>query len=129
MIGVNAAAQVAAPAPTGGASIVRPPTGGGGKHTQSTKGAENDSAVLHNPACQNIIGECKKLGFIVGQWKQDNGLWKDCFDPIVTGKGSPTRDGKPITVPVTPGDVQACHASVHFKTESDSTPKPHRSGQ
>jgi hypothetical protein len=51
------------------------------------------------------------LGYIQGQWKKDNGLWKDCFDPIVKGGGTPTRDGKPMNVPVSPSDVQACRAT------------------
>ena len=50
---------------------------------------------MHTPACQSIIAECKSLGFIVGQAKEDNGLWKDCFGPVVKGGGTPTRDGKP----------------------------------
>jgi len=65
-----------------------------------------------NPSCQNILNECKKIGFVDGQWKQDNGLWKDCFDPLVSGKGVPTRDGQPVNVPVNPSDVQACHAAI-----------------
>jgi hypothetical protein len=77
----------------------------------SGRGGQNHAAVEQNPACQRIINECKNLGFIPGQWKKDNGLWKDCFDPVVKGGGSATRDGKPIRVPVSPGDVQACRAS------------------
>jgi hypothetical protein len=69
-----------------------------------------------NPACQRIISECKNLGYIEGQWKKDNGLWKDCFDPVVKGGGSPTRDGEPITVPVSSSEVQACRAALsHHK--------------
>ncbi len=97
MIGANVMAQTV-PAP----SI-------GGQQTQP-KGGQNHSAAEHNPACQRIISECKKLGFIQGQWKEDNGLWKDCFDPVVKG-GNATRDGKPISVPVNPSDVQSCRAS------------------
>lgn len=75
------------------------------------KAAQNRAAVESNPGCQRIIEECQKLGFIVGQWKKDNGLWKDCFDPVVRG-GSPTRDGKPIQVPVSSSDVQSCRAAA-----------------
>ncbi len=84
---------------------------------QTTRTAQNHaapspshSAVESNPACQRIIAECKKLGYIPGQWKKDNGLWRDCFDPVVKG-GNPTRDGKPMNVPVSPSDVQACRAA------------------
>jgi hypothetical protein len=76
----------------------------------TSKGGGNHSAIESNPSCQRILSECKKLGFIQGQYKKDNGLWKDCFDPVVKGGGSPTRDGKPITVPVSSSDVQACRA-------------------
>jgi hypothetical protein len=92
-------------------TVAHPSTSSGAiQHTQSPKGAENHNAVEQNPACQRIISECKKLGFIQGQWKKDNGLWKDCFDPVVKGGGAATRDGKPITVPVSANDVQACRA-------------------
>src|ERR1700682_4887594 len=86
MIGVDVTAQTRS----------LPPTSGKGGQTH---------AIEQNPACQRIINECKKLGFIPGQWKKDNGLWKDCFDPVVRGGGSATRDGKPISVSVSPADV------------------------
>jgi len=88
-----------------------PSTSGIGQQTHPYKGGQNHSAAEHNPACQRIISECNRLGFIQGQWKKDNGLWKDCFDPVVRGNGSATRDGKPISVPVSSSDVQACRAS------------------
>jgi hypothetical protein len=97
MIGVDVMAQTV-PTPSIGGQQVQP------------KGGQNHSAAEHNPACQRIISECKKLGFIQGQWKEDNGLWKDCFDPVVKG-GNATRDGKSISVPVNPSDVQSCRAS------------------
>ena len=92
-------------------TVARPATGSPTQQTQASKAAQNQAAAEQNPACQRIIAECKKLGFVVGQWKKDNGLWKDCFDPVVKGGGSATRDGKPITVPVSASDVQACRAS------------------
>lgn len=105
MFGANAMAQVAHPAIPGTAQIPQ-------KGTPSTKAERN--AAESNPDCQQIIAECKNLGFIVGQWKQDNGLWKDCFDPVVNG-GNPTRDGKPIQVPVSSSVVQQCRASRGHK--------------
>jgi len=100
MIGVGVAAQMGA----------RPSTSGIIPQTQSSRGGQGKAAIEQNPACQRIIGECKKLGFIVGQWKKDNGLWVDCFDPVVKGGRGATRDGKPISVPVSASDVQACRA-------------------
>jgi hypothetical protein len=99
--GASAMAQIAA----------RPSTIGTTPQTQTAKTAQNHAAAEQNPACQRIINECKNLGFIVGQWKKDNGLWKDCFDPVVKGGGSATRDGKPISVPVSASDVQSCRAA------------------
>lgn len=95
-----------------------PSTSGMGQQTHPAKGGENHSAAEHNPACQRILSECKRLGFIQGQWKKDDGLWKDCFDPVVKGNGDATRDGKPIHVPVSASDVQACRASEgHHRQE------------
>jgi hypothetical protein len=93
-----------------------PPKGGGA--------AEIAKTAMHTPTCQSIISECKSLGFIVGQAKEDNGLWKDCFGPVVKG-GSPTRDGKPITVPANPSDVQACRAAVFGSAQPAGAPAPH----
>jgi hypothetical protein len=100
IVGSNVMAQIAAhPSTVGTSPQVQP------------RGVQNRSAAEHNQACQRIMNECRKLGFIQGQWKKDNGLWKDCFDPVVKGGGSATRDGKPISVPVSPSDVQACRAA------------------
>jgi hypothetical protein len=81
----------------------------------TSKGTAVQKIARQTPQCMHIITECKKLGFVPGQWKTDNGVWKDCFDPVVLGKGTPTRSGQPITVPVNPSDVQACHAAVAGK--------------
>jgi hypothetical protein len=78
----------------------------------STAGKEMQQTAQNTPQCQHIIVVCKQLGFIQGQYKIDNGLWKDCFDPVVSGKGGATRDGKPVTVPANPSDVTACHAAL-----------------
>jgi hypothetical protein len=101
MIGADVMAQTA----------VHPSTTGTTQQTQPARGTQNHNAVESNPACQRIIGECKKLGFIQGQWKKDNGLWRDCFDPVVKGGGTPTRDGKPISVPVSSSDIQSCRTA------------------
>ena len=106
LIGVNATAQT-----------MSHPTTSTVPQTQPSRGAQNHTAAENNPACERIISECKKLGFIPGQYKKDNGLWKDCFDPVVHGGGSPSRDGKPINVPVSASDIQSCRAAEgHHKT-------------
>jgi hypothetical protein len=76
--------------------------------------AAKKAAAENNPACQQIVNECKKLGYIVGEWKKDNGLWKDCFDPVLRGQ-QPTRDGKSENVPVSAGTVQECRQAVNHK--------------
>jgi len=103
MLGTNLAAQVSPHVPMGNSPQ---------KTNTPSQGAQNrNAAAERNPSCQKIIQECKNLGFIVGEWKQDNGLWKDCFDPVVHG-GQATRDGKSISVPVSPSDVQACRSGA-----------------
>lgn len=91
-----------------------PPSTAPNHQVQTSKAAQNHSAAENNPSCQKIVAECKNLGYIVGQWKKDNGLWKDCFDPVVKG-GTPTRDGKPVTVPVDASDVQTCRGALGHK--------------
>jgi hypothetical protein len=78
---------------------------------QSGKMSQTQSKAEGNPACQKILSECKNLGYIEGQWKKDNGLWKDCFDPVVHG-GQPTRDGKSEHVPVSQSEIQECREAV-----------------
>jgi hypothetical protein len=99
------------PAGVGGevAQVTHPAPG------QAPKGGPNIAVAKQTPACESIITECKNLGFVAGQWKTDNGLWKDCFTPVVRGKPA-TRDGQPVTVAANPSNVQACRAAV-FKTQ------------
>ncbi len=93
------------------------------QHSAATQQAHKavQNAAQNNEACQRIVEECKKLGFVVGEWKTDNGVWADCFDPVVHG-GKPTRDGKPIEVPVSASDLQTCRAAVeHAKRGAQKT--------
>src|SRR5215472_10711515 len=59
------------------------------------KGQSNGeiATAKNSVPCQHIITECKKLGFVAGQYQEDNGLWKDCFNPVVKG-GQPTRENQ-----------------------------------
>jgi hypothetical protein len=77
-----------------------------------SRGGQNHAAVESNPSCQRILNECRRLGFVQGQWKRDDGLWKDCFDPVLKG-GTPTQHGKPVQVPVSSSDIEACRAARH----------------
>jgi hypothetical protein len=81
-----------------------------GDTTQHPKAnPDTTKQVKANPACQRILSECKKLGFVEGQAKKDNGLWLDCFGPVIKGT-NPTREGKPIKVPVSEADLNTCRA-------------------
>jgi hypothetical protein len=95
------------------ASVAHPPAAG--QPIGARKGGQIIATAKQTPACQSIIQECKQLGFVVGQWKTDNGLWKDCFTPVVHGKTA-TRDGQPVQVQTNPSNVKACRSAV-FKTE------------
>ena len=63
------------------------------------------------PHCKTIIETCKKAGFIAGDWKNGDGLWAHCVEPIL---GRPVGQKRPpmkagLTVPtVAAADVQAC---------------------
>lgn len=75
-------------------------------------GGHHGHALENNPSCENIITACKNAGFIVGQWKKDNGEYKDCVDPILGGKPV-TQDGKQINVSVNQNDVKNCRKARH----------------
>lgn len=107
---------VSAPREASAQTVSQTANGAINSSTPSSKASETQAIAKQTPQCVHILNECKKLGFIAGQYQKDNGLWKDCFDPIVYGKGHPTREGSPITVPVNQSDVHACHAAVVGKT-------------
>jgi hypothetical protein len=48
------------------------------------------------PECKPIEDACKSAGFIPGDWKKGDGLWRDCVDPIVQGKTSVPGATKPL---------------------------------
>jgi hypothetical protein len=102
--GSDASAQAVNPSPAGQPPVGSAPTPQhGGGHMAIAK---------QNPSCQNILNACKQAGFAEGQSKQGSGLWKDCFHPIVSSKGTPTKNGQAVTVPVNASDVQTCHSAM-----------------
>ena len=72
-----------------------------------------DQAKTHvkAPHCKTIADVCKKAGFRSGDWKNGDGLWVYCMNPIL---GRPANSKAPalkvgLTVPtIAGGDVQAC---------------------
>jgi|HubBroStandDraft_1064217.scaffolds.fasta_scaffold00169_8 hypothetical protein len=106
MSGIGVMAQTSAHTPTSStAQQTAHPKG-----ATDTKEAQNTTESY--PACEHIVTECKKLGFIVGEYKQDNGVWGDCFDPVISGQNS-TRKGKPLNVSVNSFDLWACRAQTN----------------
>jgi len=59
--------------------------------------------------CKQIEAACKQAGFIQGDWKKGDGLWRDCVDPIVQGKSNVPGATKPLPR-VDPNLVAQCKA-------------------
>ena len=59
--------------------------------------------------CNQIAAACKSAGFIQGDWKKGDGLWRDCVDPIIQGQTSVKGATKPLPS-VDPTVVAACKA-------------------
>ena len=55
---------------------------------KSDNGAPNE--------CKEIAEACRKAGFIKGDWKKGDGLWRDCVNPIVQGKTRVPGATKPL---------------------------------
>jgi hypothetical protein len=46
--------------------------------------------------CKQIEQACKTAGFIKGDWKKGDGLWRDCVDPIMQGQSNVAGATKPL---------------------------------
>jgi hypothetical protein len=93
------------------------------------------SSIEKVPACQNILNECKKLGFVAGGFKDGNGLWRNCFHPIIKG-GKASLKGQEVAVAVNANDVASCkasavkdHAKGHNKDNVKGDKKEHGEGR
>ena len=74
--------------------------------------AQAPSAKMPNQPpgpCKEIADACRSAGFIKGDWKKGDGLWRDCVDPIMQGKASAPGATKPLPS-VNPGLISACRA-------------------
>ena len=60
-------------------------------------------------SCQQIAKACQQAGFIKGDWKKGDGLWRDCVDPIMQGKTSVPGATKPLPS-IDPNLVADCKA-------------------
>jgi len=63
--------------------------------------------------CKQIAEACRKAGFIKGDWKKGDGLWRDCVNPIVQGKTSVPGATKPL--PAVDGKLVADCKAKHPK--------------
>lgn len=46
--------------------------------------------------CQQIIAACKGAGFGQSDATKGNGLWLDCYNPIMAGSKQPANADKPL---------------------------------
>lgn len=64
----------------------------------------------HAPSpCKQIEQACKNAGFIQGDWKKGDGLWRDCVDPIMQGQSNVPGATKPLPA-VSSGAIAECKA-------------------
>lgn len=81
------------------------PSVGGGQNPHHE--GHRMAVIEHTPSCQNIVTACKNAGYVSGEWKEGNGLFKDCFGLLVSGKGTPKKQ-----VSVNASDVESCHSAM-----------------
>jgi hypothetical protein len=68
----------------------------------------------HPPGpCKQIAEACKTAGFVKGDWKKGDGLWRDCVDPIM--QGQTTVAGATKSLPTVDASVVAACKAKHPK--------------
>lgn len=68
----------------------------------------NAAAEAPGP-CLKIAEACKAAGFVKGDWKKGDGLWKDCVDPIIQGTIAVPNSTQPLPI-VDAATINACKA-------------------
>jgi hypothetical protein len=72
--------------------------------------ADQRAVSRHAPGpCQQIAETCKAAGFAKGDWKDGDGLWRDCINPVFQGVTAVPGATKPLPA-VDPSVVTACRA-------------------
>ena len=61
--------------------------------------------------CEQITQACESAGFVKGDAKEGNGLWKDCIDPIMQGTTQPPN--AKIALPKVGSDAVAACKQKH----------------
>lgn len=81
-----------------------------GENTKSLR-----AEIEQNPACANILEECKKLGFVSGGLIRGKGLWKSCFQARIEDKPI-ILSGKEVSLNVSAEDVATCKSVAQKKS-------------
>ena len=68
-----------------------------------------DDAGKPHHACKQVADACRKAGFIKGDWKKGDGLWRDCVDPLMQGVTTVPGGTKPLPT-VDAGLIAECKA-------------------
>src|SRR5689334_18205380 len=61
-------------------------------------------------ACKQMADVCRKDGYLPADWKDYDGLWSDCVDPILQGQTIVAGAKRPLPS-IDPKVVAACKAS------------------
>ena len=69
--------------------------------------------------CQQLQKACKAVGYKEGEAKEGEGLWYDCFDPIVKGKKATGKQQPDVSSET----VAACKATQPKPKSKPPTPK------
>jgi len=78
------------------------------------------SALAADKPCQQIRQACLDAGFAEGAFKEGNGLFIDCVDPIMQAAAQPTKASKPLPT-IDPQVVSACKtANPNFGSKQAS---------
>jgi len=59
--------------------------------------------------CKQIAQACQQAGFVKGDFKKGDGLWRDCVDPIMQGQTNVPGATKPLPT-VDANLIAACKA-------------------
>jgi hypothetical protein len=84
-------------------------TGKTGTPSASEAKAKTEAHVAKQPpgSCKQILETCKNAGFVYGEWKEGEGLYRDCVDPIMQGRTKVPKATKPLPT-VDPKLVTEC---------------------
>jgi len=65
------------------------------------------------PNCLAVYNACLGGGYIVGDAKEGNGLWRDCVTPLMTGNPAPKPPPAGVTFPAKTAQLTQQIATCH----------------